>query len=166
MVATCRAVGLGEVGRQALATGEPVSHDRLLTYREALAQYHLHPERKFHGGDYLDTGPTSRRHVRPLGPINNIGKEANRWEEQFYLGANPEAQVDYAVPESELIAYATEVRSRAQQFGVREISREASVSTGTVSSFARGRITPGIRILRAIDRATQHLGITRGGTAQ
>jgi hypothetical protein len=70
-------------------TGDPVPADRLRTYREVLAQYHLHPEAKFHGGDFLDTGPTSRRHVRPLGPIDNIGKEANRWEEQFYLGPIP-----------------------------------------------------------------------------
>jgi hypothetical protein len=134
-------------------TGEPVPADRLRTYREVLAQYHLHPEAKFHSGDFLDSGPTTRRHVRPLGPIDNIGKEANRWEEQFYLGANPETQIGYGVAEGELAAYAAEVRNRAQKFGVREISREASVSVGTVSAFVRGKATPSVRIIRAIDRA-------------
>jgi hypothetical protein len=32
-------------------------------YREALAQFHLHPEDKFENGDYLDRGRTERRHV-------------------------------------------------------------------------------------------------------
>ncbi len=92
-----------------------------------------------------------------MGPINNIGKEANRWEEQFYIGADPEAQVDYGVEDGELVAYATKVRSRAQQFGVREVSNEAAVSVGTVSAFVRCKVTPGIRILRAIDQASHRL---------
>jgi len=33
----------------------------------------------------LDSGPTRRRHVQAT-QINYIGKEANRWEEQFFLG--------------------------------------------------------------------------------
>ena len=142
-------------------TGEPVGPERLLTYREALAQYHLHPERKFHGGDYLDAGPTMRRHVRPLGPINNIGKEANRWEEQFYIGADPRAQVDYGFGGADLVAYAAEVRGRARQFGVRELSREARVSVGTVSGFVRGKTDPRVRIVRAVDGACQELGRRR-----
>jgi hypothetical protein len=76
-------------------------------------------------------------------------------EEQFYLGADPEAQVDYGVAEGQLVAYAAEVRCRARQFGVRELGREASVSVGTLSSFVRGKATPSLRILRAIDRATR-----------
>lgn len=70
-------------------TKRPVRPEQLMSYRDALAQYHLHPEAKFGNGDYTDRGMTHRRHVRPLGPIDHIGKEANKWEEQFYLGANP-----------------------------------------------------------------------------
>jgi hypothetical protein len=46
----------------------------------------LRPEAKFEKGDYLDSGPTRRRHVQ-VAQINYIGKEANRWEEQFFLAA-------------------------------------------------------------------------------
>jgi hypothetical protein len=28
-----------------------------------------------------------------------IGKEANRWEEQFYLGYDPETQIEYGTDE-------------------------------------------------------------------
>jgi hypothetical protein len=148
------------------ATGEPVPRGSLRTYREVLAQYHLHPEAKFHGGDFLDAGPTRRRHVRPLGPIDSIGKEANRWEEQFYLGANPETQVRYGVAESEFAAYAVRVRALVQPFGVREISRAAAVSVGTVSAVKRGLGRPSLRSLRAIDRACHKSAIRLGGYAE
>ena len=75
-------------------TGEPVPINRLKTYSEALSDYHLHPEAKFLNGDYVDRGPTMRRHIRVAG-MRYIGKEANRWEEQFHLGYDPEAQIEY-----------------------------------------------------------------------
>jgi hypothetical protein len=66
----------------------------LKTYAQALAQYHLRPEAKFENGDYLDSGPTCRRHVQAT-QINYIGKEANRWEEQFFLGMDEGAAIEY-----------------------------------------------------------------------
>jgi hypothetical protein len=60
-------------------TGEPVPSEHLKTYQEALVQYHLHPEAKFHNGDYLDSGVASRRHIVATA-VEHIGKEANRWE--------------------------------------------------------------------------------------
>jgi len=75
-------------------TGEPVRPDHLKTYTEALVTYHLHPEVKFRNGEYLEQGPTLRRHVRVAG-ARYIGKEANRWEEQFYLGYDTETQIEY-----------------------------------------------------------------------
>jgi len=39
-------------------TGEPVPPERLKSYQEALAQYYLHPEAKFHNGDYWGHGVT------------------------------------------------------------------------------------------------------------
>jgi hypothetical protein len=40
-----------------------VPAEQLKSYEEALAQYHLHPEAKFHNGDYMDRSITSRRHL-------------------------------------------------------------------------------------------------------
>lgn len=142
-------------------TKEAVPADQLKTYREVLAQYHLHPEAKFHNGDYTDSGPTSRRHVAPLGPIDHIGKEANRWEEQFYLGVDPETQIQYGVSQSELAAYYEEMRARMARVGVREISRAAKVSLGTVSGLKRGTARPSVRVLRAIDRAVYRVSEMR-----
>jgi hypothetical protein len=54
----------------------------------------LRPEAKFENGDYCDSGPTRRRHVQAT-QINYIGKEANRWEEQFFLGMDEDAAIEY-----------------------------------------------------------------------
>jgi hypothetical protein len=53
-----------------------VGASELLTYAEALAQYHLRPESKFLNGDFSDRGRTERRHVIAT-QIVHIGKEAN-----------------------------------------------------------------------------------------
>ncbi len=38
----------------------------------------------------------TRRHIRATA-VEHIGKEANRWEERFYLGLNLEAQTEYGI---------------------------------------------------------------------
>jgi hypothetical protein len=71
-------------------TGEAISPAALKSYRQALAQYHLRPESKFLNADFADRGTTIRRHVLAVG-VRYIGKEANRWEEKFFVGADAEA---------------------------------------------------------------------------
>ena len=60
----------------------PVAANALKSFRQVIAQYHLHPELKFLNADYVDRGVTQRRYVHAIA-IRNIGKEANEWEEQF-----------------------------------------------------------------------------------
>jgi DNA polymerase type B, organellar and viral len=79
-------------------TGKTISANELKTYAEALAQYHLRPEAKFLYGDYSDKGRTKRRHVVAT-RIIHIGKEANKWEEQHFLGEDEEAEIEYGVVE-------------------------------------------------------------------
>jgi hypothetical protein len=75
-------------------TGRPIPADQMKTNAQALAQYPLRPEAKFENGDYLDRGPTRRRHVQAT-QVNYFGKEANRWEEQFFLGMDEDAAIEY-----------------------------------------------------------------------
>jgi hypothetical protein len=75
-------------------TGKPVPASLLMTYAEALAQYHLRPEAKFLNGDFCDRGRTERRHVIAT-QIVHIGKEANKWEEQHFLGEDEDAEIEY-----------------------------------------------------------------------
>ena len=77
-------------------TGELVEQRWLRTYAEALRGYHLHPEAKFLGGDFMDRGRTRRRHVL-VQAIEDIGKEADKWDDEEPLTADNEFTVSYGV---------------------------------------------------------------------
>lgn len=81
-------------------TGKAIAGDQLKTYAEALAQYHLRPEAKFLNGDFCDRGRTERRHVIAT-EILHIGKEANKWEEQHFLGEDEDAEIEYGADPKE-----------------------------------------------------------------
>jgi transcriptional regulator with XRE-family HTH domain len=134
-------------------TGEPVSPQFLKTYQEALAQYHLHPEAKFHNGGYLDRGVTGRRHIGATA-TEHIGKEANRWEEQFYLGLDLEAQTEYGSAPDDHERILEVVRLAGKKFGQRTLARAAGVSLSEVSAvlLRKRRPTPAMltRLYRAV----------------
>lgn len=133
-------------------TGMPIPIDRLKTYVAALAQYHLHPESKFLNGDYLDTGPTERRHICVAG-IHHIGKEANRWEEQFYLGYDPETQIEYGTDESGTASIRERVCRAARKYGQRRLADMAGVSRERLRLFVTGKATPRAQTIRRLLRA-------------
>ena len=99
-------------------TGLPVPASLLKTYADVLRHYHLHPEAKYRSADYMDRGIVAPRHLR-VTHVEHIGKEANRWEEQLYLGEAIEEQIEY-VDERKLLG--TFLR-QARSYSVREIAR-------------------------------------------
>ena len=122
-------------------TGRPVSAERLKTFAEALSDYHLHPETKFLNGDYLNRGPTLRRHVHVAG-VRYIGKEANRWEEQFYLGYDPETQIEYGGgPEAVKRARAV-ICDAVVAFGQRPLARASGVAREQIRAILKGKAQP------------------------
>jgi hypothetical protein len=130
-------------------TGEPIPCNRLKSYRESLAQYHLHPESKFLHGEPYDKGPTCRRHVEAIA-IQHIGKEANRWEEQFYLGVDEDEQIEYGVSPNDLKRAFDAIRSEIRAVGQRNVARESGISRRTVSHVMRGKIVRRAVITRII----------------
>jgi hypothetical protein len=102
---------------------EPAS---LVTYAEALAQYHLRPEAKFLNGDFFDRGRTERRHVIAV-QILHIGKEANKWEEQYFLGPDHEAEIEYGVGQT-ADALNLGLRELCRELGEREAARKLEIS--------------------------------------
>lgn len=118
-------------------TGKPVPSDALMTYKETLAQYHLRPESKFLNGDFVDQGRTERRHVRATAIIH-IGKEANKWEEQFFTGPIEEAEIEYGADASGGSLY-ERVRELCEELGQREAARQLGISRMTLGkAMARG----------------------------
>jgi hypothetical protein len=107
-------------------TGNAVKVNALATYAEALAQYHLRPEAKFLNGDFFDRGRTERRQVIAV-QILHIGKEANKWEEQYFLGPDDEAEIEYGVGQT-ADALDLGLRELCRELGEREAARKLEIS--------------------------------------
>lgn len=121
-------------------TDEPVSPDLLMTYREAVANYQLHPESKFANGNPFDQGVTERQCVDAISVVC-IGKEANRWEEQFYLGLDSDAQIIYGMPPSDPKQLKLTLRQALQNNDIseREIAKRTDLSRTTISKLLAGK---------------------------
>jgi hypothetical protein len=110
-----------------------VPTEQLGSCQEALVQYHLHLEANFHNGDYLDCGVTLRRHVVAT-TVEHIGKEANRWEEQYYLGLSLDAQTEYGTSPEDCERAIDAVAQAAKKYGQRALAKAAKVSLREVSA--------------------------------
>jgi hypothetical protein len=139
-------------------TGEPIDAGELRSYADALAQYHLSPEHKFLNGDYLDSGITQRRHV-VADTIEHIGKEADRWEEQFYLGLDLDAQIEYGTASVDLNRQWVELKGRCGRLGYRELARRSGLSHTHVRRTLRSAAYPSraflLRLLSAVSSPTR-----------
>jgi hypothetical protein len=107
-------------------TDKRVEPDSLITYSEALAQYHLRPEAKFLNGEHSDRGRTERRHVIAV-QILHIGKEANKWEEQYFLSPDDEAEIEYGDGQT-ADALDLSLRELCRELGEREAARKLEIS--------------------------------------
>ena len=107
-------------------TGVPISTNQLKTYAEALAQYHLRPEAKFLNGEYCDRGRTERRHIVAT-QLVHIGKEANKWEEQHFLGPDEDAEIEYGVDQTDGRLDGT-IGALSDQIGERSAAMQLGIS--------------------------------------
>jgi hypothetical protein len=125
----------------------------VVAYREAIAEYHLHSESKFENGDLFDRGITRRRHVRAVA-VEYIGKEANRWEEQFFLGETPEAQIEYGSSPAATRAILKVIRRAARKFGMTKLADAAQLSRQQLTTLIgkKGNPHPAtvVRLMRAV----------------
>lgn len=135
-------------------TGTPVKPNKLKTYSHALVQYHLHSESKFLNGSFCDRGYAHRRHIK-LKSIRHIGKEANKWEQQYFLGANPEEQLDYGCGPKEQKEFVTYVNQRRKEIGlsIRRLALEAGVSYQQLSVILKGKTKVRIQTKKKIFNA-------------
>jgi len=127
-------------------TGKPISSEHLKTYREALASYHLSAESKFLDGDHFDRGRTERRHAQVTCVIH-IGKEADKWEEQYFTGVDGEAQIEYGVDMSDG-SLDQKIRQLVEDLKERGTARRLGVSRTTLRKALAegfGSLSPGVR---------------------
>jgi DNA polymerase family B len=146
-------------------TGKPIDPALLKTYRTALAQYHLSPESKFLNGEPYDRGPTRRRHVRAIS-IEHIGKEGDHWEEQFFLGADQERQIEYGTVPNGTQGFTEILRNAATILGQRTLAARIAVSRMTLTKLMKGEtIKLSKRSMERIVRAIANPDLTRGDDA-
>jgi hypothetical protein len=67
--------------------------------------------------------------------VRLIGKEANRWEEQHFLGIDDEAQPEYGAPPEAEVAV---IREAVDRVGARALARASGVARGTIVRFLKG----------------------------
>jgi hypothetical protein len=133
-------------------TGVPVSASALKSFKQVIAQYHLHPESKFLNGDYLDRGVTQHRHVHAIA-VRNIGKEANEWEPQFHIGYDENEQIDYGLaPKGSKEFLHTLQSDIAASGGQRYLARVSGISRRTVARLMQGKKVRN-RVMAKIHRA-------------
>jgi hypothetical protein len=120
-------------------TRKPIPIEQLKTYQQALAQYHLHPEDKFMKGDFLDRGMTIRRHIRVTG-IENIGKESNKWEEQYYFGVDPDEEIHYGSKPNDSAALLNAMRAIVDVQGLRMTARNLKLSRSKLSQLLENEL--------------------------
>lgn len=118
-------------------TGKAIPNAVLKTYREVLSQYHLHPEKKFLNGNFLDSGFTQHRHILETGR-EYIGKEANRWEERLYTGEDPEEQIHYGTSPFSQETAGKEILEGSST-SHRALARESQTSRNEFSRLRRGQ---------------------------
>jgi hypothetical protein len=140
-------------------TGKMVPAEDLKSYREALAQFHLCPESKFLNGDFVDRGRTERRHIQATS-ISHIGKEANRWEEQYFIGLAEDAQVDYGTNDLDRL-FNQRVQQMCEKYGERETTKLLGVARETLRKIrSNGYQTLGKSVRCQIERNVNFQSMT------
>jgi transcriptional regulator with XRE-family HTH domain len=120
-------------------TGRPVKASDLEPYTEALFDYPYRSEAKFLNGDTFDTGRTERLYVQ-TSEVRYIGKEADRWEEEYYLGLRSgELAVDYGGDPVKGGQAFVLLRNAMAAFGLSNVATVTGISRATLSKIERGK---------------------------
>jgi hypothetical protein len=137
-------------------TGHKVNKSNLKTYIDSVAQYHLHPETKFLNGDYIDVGITQRRHIK-VSSIQNIGKEANKWEEQFFTGFDQDAQIEYGISEKQKIKMTKDVLTAIELYGAKEIAINSKISERHILNISKNKTDIPEKTLLKLYKSSKHI---------
>ena len=134
-------------------TGEPVSIDQLQTYAGALAQYPYKQESKFLNGEAYQRGKTEPRHVI-AGEVHYIGKEADRWEEDFLIGLGHEPMTKFGGHPNAAVEVYTEIRMAVRVHGAKPVADATALARTVIAQICAGMFVrtkvPHDKILNAL----------------
>ena len=119
-------------------TGEPISRDQLQTYAEMLFNYPHRQERKFQNGGPFQHGLTQPRHVIAEAP-HYIGKEADRWEEDFLIGTGFDPTTQFGRNPDDHTDLFNAIREAARIHGQKPVSDATGLARGSIARICEGR---------------------------
>jgi hypothetical protein len=70
--------------------------------------------------------------------IMHIGKEADRWEEQFHLGVDFDAQVEYGSEHIDPAAVRQLLSAKGKSVSSRQLAAMTGISRNQIAAFRRG----------------------------
>jgi hypothetical protein len=112
--------------------------------------YHRHPETKFLHGEATDSGATQRRHVL-VEAIEDIGEEADKWDDEDPITAEDEFTVSYGIAETDREKMLEVIHSVSK----RQLALAAHVSTRTIpTSLAEANEMPEKEFRRLFQEAS------------
>ena len=89
--------------------------------------------------------------------VEHIGKEANRWEEQFYVGLHREAQTEYGIAPEDVERTLSSLRMACERLGRRAVAKAVRMSISDVSALLHGKRSPTAFLLTRLSRAVARL---------
>jgi len=119
-------------------TGESVSKDQLLTYAEMLFNYPIRQEAKFENGGPFQRGPTEPRHVL-ASEVHYIGKEADRWQEDFLVGAGFDPTTQFGRNPNEDSGLFDAIREAARIHGQKPVADATGLARGSIRRICEGK---------------------------
>lgn len=134
-------------------TGEPVSIERLKTYADALKNYPYRQESKFANGEAFQRGKTRPRHVIAT-EMHYIGKEADRWEEEFLIGAGFDPMTRYGRNPDGDTALFEDIRNAAQLHGQKPVADATGLARGSIRRICEGGV-----VRTSVSREAIRLGL-------
>ncbi len=118
-------------------TGEPISVDQLQTYADALKRYPYKQESKFLNGEAFDRGTTEPRHVI-ASEIHYIGKEADRWEEDFLIGLGFEPMTKFGRHPKAAVEVYTDIRMAVRIHGAKPVADATGLARSIIAKICAG----------------------------
>lgn len=135
--------------------------ERLKTYADALRNYPYRQESKFENGEAFQRGITLPRHVI-ASEIHYIGKEADRWEEDFLIGGGFDPMTCFGRNPGDVTVLFDAIREAAKCYGQKPVADATGLARGSIARVCDGKSVRTSVSLEAIQRGLCRLTAERG----